>query len=103
MGIQAMRRLAAAVGALALGACASSSGVFQVAPDTFRITTTAITSFGGAATARASAIRSANEHCARMGRQALVIEAEMDSQFTQGSSDVVFRCVTAEEATSAPE
>jgi hypothetical protein len=89
--------------ALALSACASSSGVFQVAPDTFGITTTAITSFGGAGTARASAIRSANEHCASMGRQALVIGAEMDSQFTQGSSDVVFRCVTAEEAISTSE
>lgn len=91
-----MRCLLAAV-ALVLSACASSSGVFQVAPDTYRITTTAITSFGGAGTARASAIRSANEYCARQGKQALVLEAEMASQFTQGSSDVTFRCVTPEE------
>ncbi len=93
-----MRYLLAAGAALALSACASSSGVFQVAPDTYRITTTAITSFGGAGTARAEAIRTANEYCAQQGKQAMVTDAQMDSQFTQGSSDVTFRCVTSEEA-----
>ncbi len=96
-----MRFVLASAALLALGACASSSGVFQVGPDTYRITTTAITSFGGAGTARAEAIRTANAHCAAQGKQALVTNAEMDSQFTQGSSDVTFRCITAEEASRA--
>lgn len=93
-----MRYLLAVGGVFAVAACASSSGVFQVAPNTYRITTTAITSFGGAGTARAEAIRTANEYCAQQNKQALVTDAQMDSQFTQGSSDVTFRCVTAEEA-----
>lgn len=96
-----MRYLLGGLTFLTLAACASSSGVFQVGPDTYQITTTAITSFGGAGTARAEAIRTANAHCQTQGKQAVVIDAEMDSQFTQGSSDITFRCVTAEEANGA--
>lgn len=87
-----MRILAAFTGCLILSGCSSSSGVFQTGPDTFQITTTAITSFGGMGTARASAIQSANDYCSRLGKHALVLDAANDSQFTQGSSDVKFRC-----------
>jgi hypothetical protein len=80
--------------ALMTSSCASSSGVFQVAPDTYQITTTAITSFGGPGAARASAIGTASEYCARLGKRPLVIDATTDSQFTQGSSDIRFRCVS---------
>ena len=82
--------------ALLATGCASSSGVFQVGEDTYQITTTAITSFGGAGSARASAIRTATEHCAQLGKRPLVLDATTDSQFTQGSSDVTFRCVAQE-------
>ena len=77
---------------LLLSACASSSGVYAAGDGSYRVTTTAITSFGGAGTARASAIRSANEHCASENKRAVIIEAQMDSQFTQGSSEISFRC-----------
>ena len=40
-------RIVGLAASLATVACSSSSGVFQVAPDTYQITTTAITSFGG--------------------------------------------------------
>jgi hypothetical protein len=91
-----MSRIAAGstvVAALMATSCASSSGVFQVGPDTYQITTTAITSFGGAGSARASAISTANEYCARLGKRPLVIDTTANSQFTQGNSDIRFRCV----------
>lgn len=87
-----MRILAVFIGLFVLSGCASSSGVFQTGPDSYQVTTTAITSFGGVGTARASAIQTANEYCSRLGRHALVVDAANDSQFTQGSSDVKFRC-----------
>ncbi len=82
----------------ALTGCASSSGVFKTGTDTYQITATAITSFGGAGTASAKAIKMANEHCAKLGKQAIITSAKTDSQFTQGSSDVSFKCVDVSEA-----
>lgn len=76
-----------------IAGCASSSGVFPAGPDTYQITTTAITSFGGAATARREAVDRANAYCSEQGKRAEVVTASMDSQFTQGSSDLTFRCV----------
>jgi hypothetical protein len=78
----------------------SSGGVFQVGPDVYQITTTAITSFGGVGSARASAIQTATEYCARLNKQLLVLDTISDSQFTQGSSDIKFRCV--DRSTASP-
>src|SRR5271154_7029161 len=79
-----MERLGLALAlAISTAGCASSSGVFQIGPDTYQITTTAITSFGGAGAARASAIATANDYCAKQGKNALVVGTEVDSQFTQ--------------------
>lgn len=75
-----------------LGGCASSSGVFQVGPNTYQITTSAFTSSGGVGAARASAIQAANEYCERSGKHPFVLDTANDSQFTQGSSDIKFRC-----------
>jgi hypothetical protein len=75
-----------------VASCASSSGVFQIGPNTYQITTTAITSFGGMGSARASAIQTANDYCVRLDKHLLVLDATNDSQFTEGSSDVKFRC-----------
>jgi hypothetical protein len=88
-----MRLLLVGLSLLACSACASSSGVFKVGPDTYGITTTAITSFGGAGKASATAIRTANDHCARQGKQALITDTEIDSQISQGSSNLTFECV----------
>jgi hypothetical protein len=82
--------------ALLSAGCASSSGVFQVGPDTYQITTTAITSFGGAGSARGSAIRTATEHWAHLGKRPINVDTATDSQFTHGSSDVSLRCVDYE-------
>lgn len=87
-----MRSLIAIAGAGLVAGCASSSGVFQTGPDTYQITTSAFTSSGGVGAARASAIQTATDYCSRQGRRLLVLDAATDSQFTQGSSDVKFRC-----------
>jgi hypothetical protein len=77
-----------------LAGCASSSGAYLVGPDTYRITTTAITSFGGEGTAKASAVHTANQTCARLGKTAMVVADSSDAQFTQASTSVTFKCVT---------
>jgi hypothetical protein len=82
-----------AVATLALASCASSSGVYLTAPGIYRITTTAITSFGGEATAKAAAIKTANETCGKQGKTAMVLSDTADAQFTQASTSVTFKCV----------
>ena len=64
----------AAIGAASLLAgCASSSGVFSVGPDAYKISSSAITSFGGSATAKGSAYKQATEVCAKQGKQMLLV------------------------------
>jgi hypothetical protein len=89
-----MKAIVAAVTALALSACASSSGVYKTGPDTYGITATAITSFGGEGTAKGQAVREANDECAKQGKHAEVVSDTADAQFTQASASVTFRCVS---------
>jgi hypothetical protein len=81
-----------AVLTLALVGCASSSGVFEVGPGRYRVTNTAITSFGGSGAATGAGIKAANAHCAKQGKRAVIAEAVTGDQATQGSSDVTFTC-----------
>lgn len=76
-----------------LTGCASSSGVFQVGPNLYQVTATAITSFGGVGTASASAVDSAKQFCGKDGKTAQFNSATSDSQFTQGTSDMKFSCL----------
>lgn len=78
--------------AATLGGCASSSGVFKVGPDSYRVTSSAITSFGGAGTARGAGIKKAQAHCASLGKTATVTDATTEASITQGTSDVTFKC-----------
>jgi len=78
--------------ALLVAGCASSSGVFAIGDDTYRVSSTAITSFGGAATAKGDAYRKATDYCANMGKHLQLVDQRQDAQFTQGSVDVTFRC-----------
>lgn len=80
--------------ALLLTGCASSSGVFPVGPDTYRVTGTAITTFGGSGTASRSAIDAATGYCASQGRTLVVVDSTASSGITQGDASVTFRCVT---------
>jgi hypothetical protein len=53
--------------ALLLGGCASSSGVYEVSPGVYTVTSSAITSFGGAGTAKGNALKQAQATCAAKG------------------------------------
>ena len=81
-------------GGLLLSGCASSSGVFATAePETYKITASAWTSMGGAGTASSEAVKRATAHCAAMGKKMVAVDTKTDSQLTQGSTDLTFRCV----------
>jgi uncharacterized lipoprotein YajG len=86
-------RLITVAAALLLAGCASSSGVYEVSPGVYSVTSTAITSFGGTGTAKGDAYRRAQAMCAAQDKQMELVEQHSDSQFTQGSADVTFRCV----------
>jgi hypothetical protein len=81
------------VSCLSLGAC-SSTGVLPIGPDTYRITGSAINSFGGQVTAEAEALKTANEYCQSQGRQLLLI-ADQRGEPTLGSGgfSMNFRCL----------
>jgi hypothetical protein len=87
-----MRKLILA-SCLSLGAC-SSTGVLPIGPDTYRITESAINSFGGQVTAEAGALKTANEYCESQGRQMLLI-ADQRGEPTLGSGgfSMNFRCL----------
>jgi hypothetical protein len=77
---------------LTLSACASSSGVYRVGEGTYRITSSAWTSMGGEGTAKASAIRAANDACAKEHLKAIIVDEGKDAQFTGATVDVTFKC-----------
>lgn len=87
-----MQRLKFVGALLLLAGCASSSGVVAVGSDTYKVSSTAITSFGGAATAKGDAYRKATAYCAGQGKRLRLVTEQADNQFTQGSVDVTFKC-----------
>jgi hypothetical protein len=88
-----MLRIVTIAAVLALSACASSSGAYQVGDNTYRITASAWTSMGGQGTAKGSAVKTANATCAAKGMHPVVVAENGNAQFTQGSVDVTFKCV----------
>jgi hypothetical protein len=86
------RRALLGIPFLLLG-CAASSGVFKVAPDTYQTNSSAITSFGGSATANNSAMKKATATCAKMGKEVQVVNQQNDAQFTGASVNITFKCV----------
>jgi hypothetical protein len=79
--------------ALLLSGCASSSGVFEVSPGVYSVTSSAITSFGGAGTAKGNAYKRAQATCAQQGKRMELVSQSADANFASGSADVTFRCV----------
>jgi len=81
--------IAGILAAFVVAGFGASSGVFQIGPGTYQFYDTDLTGFGDAASARAYAIRTAEDFCAGLNRQARILVAASDSQF----SNVEFRCV----------
>lgn len=81
--------IAGILAAFVVAGFGSSSGVFQIGPDTYQFYDTDLTGFGDAASARALAIRTAEDFCAGLNQQARILMAASDPQF----SNVRFRCI----------
>ncbi len=81
--------IAGILAAFVVAGFGSSSGVFQIGPDTYQVYNTDLTGFGDAASARAYAIRTAEDYCASLNRQVRILVAASDAQF----SNVEFRCI----------
>jgi len=79
----------------ALTACASSTEIVPVGPDTYTVSASAMSERGGAAGARIRAIQEAGRYCTNIGRELLVtnITTRTSNLFGDGSSDVIFRCL----------
>lgn len=82
---------AASFSLLSLSAC-TSSGVAQTGPDSYAITTTALTSFGGAGSANGKAFEDAQSFCARKGNRALITQNQTAATIPSGSADIGFKC-----------
>lgn len=78
--------------ALAVAGC-TTSGIAQIGPDTYTVTNTAITSFGGAASAKGGAYKAAEAKCAENGKKPVIIENKTQATIASGSADVIFKCV----------
>lgn len=72
-----------------LAGCVSSSGVFQLGPDTYSVSVSAAPARGGALGAKRAASSEAAEFCATKGKQVLV------NNIISGykSSEIVFMCL----------
>jgi hypothetical protein len=83
--------------ALALAACASSSGVMKVGPDTFTISTSASPGKGGVPAAKRIAYQEASGECARRGGLEVftLSETATSPTWTEGMArvDLNFRCL----------
>lgn len=79
---------------LALSACATSSGVVKMGPDTYSTSAYAAPARGGAAGAKRTAYEDAFGECAKLGREMLVTnERAHINENGGGSMDLTFRCL----------
>ena len=79
----------------ALTACASTTGIVPVGPDTYTVSASATAERGGTMGARILAIQQAGRYCTSIGRELLVtnITTKTINRFGEGFSDVIFRCL----------
>ena len=76
-------------------ACASSSGIQRLGPDTFTVSTAAAPARGGKSGAKKMALEEANRYCTRMNKEILVtsIRAETTNYAGAGTSDITLQCL----------
>jgi len=81
---------------LSVVSCASTSGVFRVGDNTYRVTTRATWELGGRVGAMRMAMEQATETCAAQGKKLLVISSKDDyGHFQGGIVDLTFACEQA--------
>ena len=91
-----MRNVLISVGAVfILSACAQSSGVLKLGPDTYTVSVHAAPARGGESGARNLALTEANTHCQSQNREILVtsLHSGPSTHFPGGTVEVTFRCL----------
>ena len=86
--------------ALALVACANSSGVLEIGPDTFTISTSASPGKGGIPAAKRIAYQEATDECTKRGRKVFALSEKTSSPtWTEGmaSMELNFRCLRSDD------
>lgn len=81
-----------------LGACAKTSGVMPIGPDTYSIVTA--DELGGVVEAKRAGLAEANAFCASRGQQMVVMQSQSDVRpdwvgDPVAHHDVTFRCLNA--------
>jgi hypothetical protein len=75
-----------------------SSGVLQLGPDTYTVSTMAVPGAGGSTEARRMALTEANAHCASINRQILVTNMGSSSPYgAPGKAEITFRCLAKDD------
>lgn len=87
---------AVAIPALALTACAQTSGVMQLGPNTYSVVTS--DEIGGVIGAKKSGLQQAAAHCAGKGQEMVAMQSKSDvrKDFVGdniGHHDLTFRCL----------
>jgi hypothetical protein len=78
---------------LALSACASNSGVFQVGDNKYQVATRATWELGGRAGAKRMALEEATRHCEGQKKRLRVMDsAENYGHFEGGTVELTFSC-----------
>ncbi len=79
-----------------ISSCASSSGVFQVGPDTYTISTGGVLTgsiSGNRTKAKRKGLEEANLFCSKMEKYILVSNTSMQSTGFGSTSDIIFKCL----------
>lgn len=85
---------------LILAACANSSGVVKIGPDTFTISTSASPGKGGVPAAKRIAYQEAGEECSRRGLEVFTLSEKTSSPtWTEGMAgmELNFRCLRSDD------
>jgi hypothetical protein len=80
---------------LILSACAQSSGVQKLGPDTYTVSVHAAPARGGESGARGIALGEAREFCEEQHKEILVnnVGSRPSSHFPGGTVEIMFRCL----------
>lgn len=90
-----MKILTILIISIQLAACAQSSGILKMGPDTYSVSVHAAPARGGESGARNLALTEANERCSAEGKEILVtnIASGPSSHFPGGTVNITFRCL----------
>lgn len=93
---RALRVAACLAAAVLLSACAQSSGVLKMGPDTYSVSVHAAPVRGGESGARNLALTEANARCAGEGKEIIVtnISSGRSTHLPGGTVEVTFQCLS---------